>query len=90
MEEQNTTNPNEKDESKQKKPKQSQNHEKATFSDTVKDYKAEFRKIIWPNREEMTKKTITVIFTSLLVGVVIFCMDTVYTAGYNFILSLLG
>lgn len=89
MEEQNTTiTPDEKNESKNsKKPKK---EDKASFADTVKDYKAEFGKIIWPNREELSKKTVTVIVTSLLIGAVIFCIDTVYTTGYNFILSLLG
>lgn len=90
LEEKNTTNPNEKNESKQQKVSQAKKSEKPSFSETVKDYKAEFKKIIWPNRSEVAKKTVTVIITSLLVGTIIFCMDTVYTAGYNIILSLLG
>lgn len=88
MEEKNTTNPSEKNESKKQSKKQEKKNEKSSFSETFKDYKAEFQKIIWPNREEVTKKTVTVIITSLLVGVVIFCMDTVYTAGYDVILNL--
>ena len=90
MEEKNTTNPSEKNELKQAKPKQVKQVNKASFSDTIADYKAEFKKIIWPKRDELSKKTVTVIITSLLVGVIIFCMDTIYTTGYNFILSLLG
>lgn len=90
MEEKNTTNPSEKNELKQAKPKQEKKENKASFSDAVADYKAEFKKIIWPKRDELSKKTVTVIITSLLVGVIIFCMDTIYTTGYNFILSLLG
>lgn len=90
MEEKNTTNPNEKSGSKQAKPKQNQKEHKASFSDTVADYKAEFKKIIWPKRDELAKSTVTVIITSLLVGVIIFCMDTVYTTGYGFLLDLLG
>lgn len=103
MDENNTTNPNEKNESKpavtqatatdqptQAKPKQTKKDDKPSFSDTIADYKAEFRKIIWPKRDELAKKTVTVIFTSLLVGAIIFCMDTIYTAGYGLILNLLG
>lgn len=92
MEEQNTTNPDEKNElKKESKPKkQDKKSEKPSFSDTVKDYKAEFHKIIWPTRSEVSKKTVTVIITSLLIGAIIFCMDTVYTAGMSFIIGLLG
>ena len=104
MEEKNTTNPNEKNESQpvnENKPAAASAPKKAaaatkkekgkeSFSDKAKDYKAEFKKIVWPNRQEVLKKTVTVIVTSLLMGVIIFCMDTVYTTGYNLILSLLG
>ncbi len=90
MEEKNTTTPNEKKEEKQVKPKQDKKDDKASFMDTVADYKAEFKKIIWPKRDELSKKTVTVIITSLLIGVVIFCMDTIYTTGYDYIISLLG
>ncbi len=89
MEEKNTTNPSEKNESKQSS-KKSRKNEKPGFSETLKDYKAEFQKIIWPKRSELGKKTVTVIVTSLLMGVIITCMDTVYTVGYDFLLSLLG
>ncbi|OUQ57970.1 preprotein translocase subunit SecE [Tyzzerella sp. An114] len=93
MQEQNTTNPNEKNESKKvesKAKKKVKKSDKPSFSETVADYKAEFKKIIWPNRSETVKNTITVIVTSLLIGAIIFCMDTVFAGGYNFILGLLG
>ncbi|MBO8434508.1 MAG: preprotein translocase subunit SecE [Tyzzerella sp.] len=93
MQKQNTTNPNEKNESKEKKSKakkQSKKSDKPSFAETVADYKAEFKKIIWPNRSETVKNTITVIVTSLLMGAIIFCIDTVVAGGYNFILGLLG
>ncbi len=74
---------------KKEKSHKSPKNEKPTLGETIADYRAEFKKIIWPNREELVKKTITVIFTSVLVGLIIFCMDTVYTTGYNFIIDLL-
>lgn len=58
--------------------------------DSFADYKAEFKKIVWPDRNETMKKTATVIVTSLIVGVIIFCMDSVLTAGYGAIIGLLG
>lgn len=89
MEEKNTTNPSEKNESKKESKKQEKKGDKPGFSETFRDYKAEFQKIIWPNRDEIAKKTVTVIITSLFIGAIIFCMDTIYTAGYDVILSLL-
>lgn len=89
MEEKNTTNPNEKNESKKQKQPVKKNS-KPTVSETIADYKAEFKKIVWPTKEVLAKKTVTVILTSLLVGIIVSCMDIVYSAGYDCILSLLG
>ncbi len=87
MEEKNTTNPSGKTKEQKKLPKK---NDKPTFSETVADYKAEFKKIVWPTKQELAKKTVTVILTSLLVGVIITCMDMVYSGGYDYILTLLG
>lgn len=51
---------------------------KKSFSNFISTYKAEFRKITWPNRQTLIKETITVVFVSLLVGAVIFGYDTVF------------
>lgn len=88
MEEKNITNQtNEPKAPKQVKPKQAK---KDNDRDGFSDYKAEFKKIIWPSRSDIVKRTFTVVVTSLMVGVVIFCMDTVFTAGYSSIIGLLG
>ena len=76
-------------EAKQAKP-QAKAKKKDNDKDTFADYKAEFKKIVWPTRVEVVKKTATVIVTSFLIGVIIFCMDTVFTAGYSAIIGLLG
>ena len=94
MEEQNATKPEDKSKStenakKNESAKGKKTEGKMSFSETVQDYKAEFHKIIWPKRDEVFKKTGTVIITSLIVGAVIFCMDTIYTSGYDLLLSLL-
>ena len=60
------------------------------IKDTFADYKAEFKKIVWPDRPEVVKKTATVVVTSLIIGAIIFCMDTVFNAGYSAIIGLLG
>ena len=38
--------------------------------------KAEFKKIIWPKREELAKQTLIVIVICLMFGLMIFAMDT--------------
>ena len=72
------------------KPKKANKSDKPGFSDKFKDYRAEFKKIIWPNKTELRKKTITVIITSLIMGVVIFGIDSVFTGAQSLILHLLG
>lgn len=80
-------NTNQTNETKQAKPKQvKKNNDRDGFA----EYKAEFKKIIWPSRPEIAKKTFTVIVTSLILGVIIFCMDSVFSAGYSAIIGLLG
>lgn len=92
MEEKNIT--NQTNEVKQTKPAPQAKTAKATKKDndkdTFADYKAEFKKIVWPSRPEVAKKTVTVVVTSLIIGAIIFCMDTVFTAGYSAIIGLLG
>lgn len=61
------------------------NAKKGSF---IKDTKTEFKKIIWPTSKEARSKTVTVIVTSLIFGLIVFCMDSVYTVAYNFIMGL--
>ncbi len=80
-------NVNQTNETKQVKSKQGK---KNSDRDGFAEYKAEFKKIVWPGRPEIAKKTFTVIVTSLILGVLIFCMDSVFSAGYSAIIGLLG
>ena len=89
MEEKNIT--NQTNEVKQTKPApQATAKKKDNDKDTFADYKAEFKKIVWPSRPDVVKKTATVVVTSLIIGAIIFCMDTVFNAGYGVIIGLLG
>ena len=86
-----TTNPNEKNEVKKAAPKKnSKKKEKPGLSEKLADCRAEAKKIIWPNRETLKKNTVTVIVTSLIMGVVIFGMDTVYTTVMNLVIGILA
>ena len=52
--------------------------------------KSEFKKIIWPNKQELRKQTITVIVTSIIIGAIIFGMDSGYTGLQSLVLRLIG
>ena len=91
MEETKTTNPNEKNEvKKQTSKKPASKKDKPSFSEKMADCKAEAKKIIWPNRETVRKNTITVICVSIIMGAIIFGMDTVYTTVMNLVIGLMA
>lgn len=47
----------------------------------VEGLKAEFRKIVWPNQEKLTKQTITVVSVSLVLGLLIAVLDWLFQFG---------
>jgi len=83
----------------QQQPKQKEKNEKQksgkpgvgqrlrTFFSEVR---GELRKIVWPDRKELQKKTITVIITSLLFALIIFGFDSVYNVILQLFVGLLG
>ncbi len=48
--------------------------------------KAEFKKIVWPDRETVTKQTIVVLLVSLALGIIIGVMDMIFKFGINLII----
>ncbi len=64
-------------ETKQKKQKKS----------WFKGLKAEFKKIIWPDRKSLTKETIAVVFVSVLLGVIIAIVDFIARIGIEFLVK---
>lgn len=74
------------DKDSKKKKSNKDNNKGSGFFDK---HKAEFRKIKWPSRQELFKETVVVIIISLLVGVIIFGMDTVFQFGFDKINDLL-
>ncbi len=56
--------------------------EKAPFS---KNLKAEFAKIVWPGRDELTRQTIAVVCISIAMGVIISLIDLILGYGINLI-----
>ena len=53
-----------------------------------KGLKAEYKKVIWPNKDEVTKQTIAVVLVSFVVGVVIALLDMGLQYGIDFIINL--
>lgn len=50
--------------------------------------KAEFKKIIWPSKESVAKNTAAVVIISVIIGVIIALLDTIFTYGINFLMGL--
>ncbi len=50
--------------------------------------KSEFSKIIWPNREDVTRQTIAVVITSIIVGLIIALVDVAAQRGIDFLIGL--
>ena len=47
--------------------------------------KAEFKKVIWPDKMEIVKQTITVSVVSIVLGLLIALIDTIVQYGINFL-----
>ena len=52
-----------------------------------KGLKAEFKKIIWPDRKSLTKETVAVVAASVLLGVIIAIVDFIARIGIEFLVS---
>ncbi len=65
---------------KDAKPKR-KDTDKKTLADRFNDYKGEFRKITWPSKQDLYKQTVVVVVISLIVGALIFGMDTILELG---------
>ncbi len=53
----------------------------------TKGLKAEFRKIIWPSKDDLTKQTIAVVSISIALGIIISLIDMVLQYGINFLVK---
>ena len=49
--------------------------------------KAEFNKIIWPNKDDLVKQTVAVTFVSVILGALITVIDSVVQYGINFFIK---
>ena len=54
----------------------------------VDGLKAEFRKIIWPSRDDIQKETTAVVVVSIILGVIIAILDFIIQNGVDFLVNL--
>ena len=52
-----------------------------------KSLKAEFNKIIWPNKDDLVKQTVAVTVVSVILGTLITVIDSVVQYGINFFIK---
>ena len=50
--------------------------------------KAEFKKIIWPDKQTAAKRTVAVVVISVILGVIIAILDFIFMYGIDFLISL--
>lgn len=62
-------------------------NEKAPKKDFIKGLKAEFNKIIWPDKETLTKQSIVVVVTTVVLGIVIAVLDLIIKFGLNIVIG---
>ena len=53
-----------------------------------KGLKAEFKKVIWPDRKTVSKQTFAVVLTSIALGIIIKIMDIILSFGIDMLISL--
>lgn len=60
--------------------------EKAPKKSWFKGLKAEFKKIIWPDKDSLVKQSAAVVVITIVLGTVIAVLDTVIKYGVDFII----
>ena len=56
-------------------------------TDFIKGLKAEFNKIIWPDKDTLTKETVVVVVSTVILGIVIAALDLIIKFGLNIVLG---
>mgnify|MGYP000015626610 CR=1 FL=1 len=62
------------------------NNEGAQKKNFFKGLKTEFHKIVWPDKDTVTKQTIAVVSASIALGLIIGIIDLIIKFGLSFIL----
>jgi len=65
--------------------KNTENPQKKSF---FKGIKSEFKKIIWPDKESLTKQTAAVVAVTVVLGIIISIIDLAIKFGFDKLLQL--
>ena len=60
-------------------------NEKKSLKDWYHGLSAEYRKISWPDRDTLTRETVTVTVVSIILGVIIATLDMIIQYGISFL-----
>lgn len=55
---------------------------------TFRETRSELRQVVWPSREETIRLTVLVIAVSLVIGLLLFMGDSIFTFLYTSLVSL--
>ena len=72
-------------EAAEKAPKKTEKPQKKSWFNGLK---AEFKKIIWPDRKTVAKQTVAVVLTSIALGIIIKILDIILSYGIDVLISL--
>lgn len=53
----------------------------------LRDVRAELKKVVWPNKEQVTKATIMVFSVSLVVGAILGGLDYLFTSLFTLLIK---
>jgi preprotein translocase SecE subunit len=60
------------------------------FAKIIKGLRSEWMKIIFPSNEQILNDSITVLIGSVIIGLLIFALDSVIGSGYGYLFRLFG
>ncbi|MDO5344238.1 MAG: preprotein translocase subunit SecE [Lachnospiraceae bacterium] len=64
------------------------NSESTPKKSWVDGLKAEFRKIIWPAKQDLVKQTTAVVVVSVVLGIIIALLDFIVQHGVDFLVNI--
>ncbi|MCI7182404.1 MAG: preprotein translocase subunit SecE [Schaedlerella sp.] len=65
--------------------KKEKSQDKAPKKSWFKGLKAEFKKVVWPDKDALAKQTAAVVAVSVLLGAIISVIDTILKVGIDFL-----
>lgn len=65
-----------------------ENKEKAPKTSWFTGLKAEFNKIIWPDKKSLTRQTVAVVAVSVILGLIIAVLDIIIKYGVDILVNL--